>query len=110
MMVTTSVRLVTLAVAGLLLCGFTLTPEYELRIKEDVAVCVAHARQEYASFDAFVSRVEPTSGEVAMRVLGGARGEFAFTKCLMTIRDWTWVDDRVQRVTTPARVTPKVTP
>ncbi len=100
------VRLVILAVGGLLLCGFILTPEYEQRVREDVAVCVAHARQDSASFDAFVSRVEPTTGEVSMRVLGDARGEFAFTKCLMTIRNWTWVGDRVQRVTTPARVTP----
>lgn len=80
--------------AGVLGCGFTLTSEYQNRVQVDVTACVTYAKADSPSFDASVLRIEPTTGEVRLRVIGDPRGEFTFIKCLMTIRDWTWAGEK----------------
>jgi hypothetical protein len=83
--------LILIGVVGLLACGFTLTTKYQERVRDDVAACAIYAKEESPSFDAVVFRIEPTTGEIRLRVTGDPRGEFTFIKCLMTIRNWTWV-------------------
>lgn len=84
-------HVIVVSAVGLLACGFTVTSEYQTRVRDDVTACATYAKQESPSFDAVVIRIEPTTGEVRWRVVGDQRGEFTFIKCLMTIRDWTWV-------------------
>lgn len=97
-----------IAAAGVLACGFTVTSAYHHRVQADVTACVTYAKGDSPTFEASVIRVEPTTGEVRLRVIGDPRGEFTFIKCLMTIRDWTWGGEKSTgfHPPRPSRATP----
>jgi len=95
-------RLVALGAAGLLVCGFAVTPEYEQQAREEVATCVGYAKRDSASFDAVVRSVDPTTGEVRIdRLNANARGEFTFATCLMAIRKWRVVERHLPKTADP---------
>ncbi len=86
-------RLVGVGAAGLLLCGFALTPEYEQQARDEVAFCVGFAKRDFPSFEAAVRSIDPATGEVAIeRLDSNARGEVTFARCLMAIRKWRLVE------------------
>ncbi len=95
-------RLIVLGAAGLFVCGFVVTPEYEQQAREDVATCAGYARHESPSFEAAVRSIDPTTGEVRIaRQHADARGEFAFEKCLMAIRKWRVVERNLPKTVDP---------
>jgi len=95
-------RLVVLGAAGLLLCGFAVTPEYEQQARSDVGFCVGYAKRDSPSFEATVRSVDTTTGGVRIdRVNANARGEFAFATCLMAIRKWRLVERHLPRTVDP---------
>ncbi len=92
-----------MAAAGVLASGFTVTSEYQNRVRADVTACVTYAKGDSPSFEASVIRIEATTGEVRLRVIGDSRGEFTFIKCLMTIRDWSWAGEKSTGLHPPLR-------
>jgi hypothetical protein len=83
-------RLIVLAAASLLLCGFALTPEYEQQARDEVTFCVGLAQRDFPSFDPAVRSIDPATGEVAIDGLNpNARGEPTgglVKKCVNKIR------------------------
>jgi hypothetical protein len=76
-----------------LACGFAWPPDYVEQSRADVAICVAYARQTSPRFDARVESVDLETGRVEIqRVPGDARGELAFSKCLLSVRRWRFID------------------
>lgn len=96
------IRLIIFGVAGLFLCGFAVTPEYEQQAREDVATCVSYAKRELPPFEAVVRSIDPTTGEVRIdRLNADARGDFAFGKRLMAMRKWRVVERNLSKTVDP---------
>ena len=101
-------RLALATAAGLFLCGFTLTPEYEKQAREEVAFCAAFARRDAPSFDATVASIDRKTGELRIeRVNSTPRGEVAFGNCLAGIRKGRLVERHLPKTADP---TPPMTP
>ena len=76
----------------LLTCGFVWPPEYADESRADVATCVQYARHSSPSFDAQVRGVDLSTGQVDIQREGDARGEVAFSKCLLAVRQWRLIE------------------
>jgi hypothetical protein len=77
----------------LLTCGFAWPPDYAEQSRADVATCVGYARRTSPSFDAHVRSVDLETGHVDIeRSPGDARGEVAFSKCLLVVRHWRLIE------------------
>jgi len=76
----------------LLTCGFVWPPEYAEQSRADVVTCVDYARHTSPSFDAQVRDVDLTTGRVDIQREGDARGELAFSKCLLAVRQWRLIE------------------
>jgi hypothetical protein len=74
-----------------------------IRVQVDITACVTYAKGDSPAFEASVIRIEPTTGDVRLRVIGDPRGEFTFIKCLMTIRDWSWAGEKSTGLHPPLR-------
>ncbi len=95
-------RLAVVSAAGLLLCGFTLTSEYEEQARDEVAFCVGFAKRDAPSFDAAVRSIDPKTGEVRIdRLNSTPRGEVAFGNCLMGIRKGRLVERHLPKTADP---------
>src|SRR5260370_14031983 len=79
----------TLSGSVLLTCGFAWPPDYADQSRADVATCVEYARYTSPHFEAAVREVDLATGRVDIeRTANDARGEVAFSKCLLAVRQW----------------------
>jgi hypothetical protein len=86
-----------------LLCsGFTLPPDYAEQSRADVGLCVSYARLTSPTFDARVREVDLETGYVEIERAGDdVRGERAFTRCLLAVRQWRLVERHLPKPTEP---------
>ena len=76
----------------LLTTGFVWPPEYVDESRADVATCVQYAQQTSPAYYAQVRDVDLTTGRVDIQRIGDARGEVAFSKCLLAVRQWRLIE------------------
>ena len=96
------IRAIVLGCTVLLTCGFTWPPDYAEQSRADVATCVQYARQTSPRFEAAVREVDMTTGRVDIeRTANDARGEVAFSKCLLAVRQWRLIERNLPRPPLP---------
>lgn len=96
------IRAIVLGCTVLLTCGFTWPPEYAEQTRADVAICVQYARQTSPRFEAEVREVDLATGRVDIqRTANDARGEVAFSKCLLAVRQWRLIERNLPRSPEP---------
>ena len=96
------IRAIVLGCTGLLTCGFTWPPDYAEQTRADVAICVQYARQTSPRFEAEVREVDLATGRVDIqRTANDARGEVAFSKCLLVVRQWRLIERNLPRSPEP---------
>ena len=92
------IRAIVLGCTVLLTCGFTWPPDYAEQTRADVATCVQYARQTSPRFEAEVREVDLATGRVDIqRTANDARGEVAFSKCLLAVRQWRLIERNLPR-------------
>ena len=82
----------TLSGTLLLTCGFVWPPEYAEQSRADVATCVQYAQATSPTYYAQVRDVDLATGRVDIQRIGDARGEVAFSKCLLAVRQWRLIE------------------
>ena len=88
----------TLSSTVLLTCGFAWPPDYADQSRADVATCVEYARHSSPHFEAAVREVDLATGRVDIeRTANDARGEVAFSKCLLAVRQWRLIERNLPR-------------
>ena len=88
-------------------CAFTWPPEYVEQSRADVATCVSYARLTSPAFDAQVRGVDLQTGKVDITSSpGDSRGERAFSKCLLSVRQWRLIDRHLPKPTEPPPMEP----
>ena len=96
------IRAIVLGCTVLLTCGFTWPPEYVEQTRADVAICVQYARRTSPRFEAEVREVDLATGRVDIqRTANDARGEVAFSKCLLAVRQWRLIERNLPRSPEP---------
>ena len=91
----------------LLTCGFVWPPEYADESRADVATCVQYAQQTSPTYYALVRDVDLTTGRVDIQRIGDARGEVAFSRCLLAVRQWRLIERNLPpRVPEPEHAEP----
>ncbi|HET8531075.1 MAG TPA: hypothetical protein VFO08_08005 [Methylomirabilota bacterium] len=96
------IRAIVLGCTVLLTCGFTWPPEYAEQTRADVAICVQYARRTSPRFEAEVREVDLATGQVDIqRTANDARGEVAFSKCLLAVRQWRLIERNLPRSPEP---------
>lgn len=96
------IRAIVLGCTVLLTCGFTWPPDYAEQSRADVATCVQYARRTSPRFEAQVREVDLTTGRVDIeRTANDARGEVAFSKCLLAVRQWRLIERNLPRTPAP---------
>ena len=92
----------TLSGTVLLTCGFAWPPDYADQSRADVATCVEYARYTSPHFEAAVREVDLATGRVDIeRTANDARGEVAFSKCLLAVRQWRLIERNLPRSPEP---------
>jgi hypothetical protein len=92
----------TLIGSVLLTCGFAWPPDYADQSRADVATCVEYARYTSPHFEAAVREVDLATGRVDIeRTANDARGEVAFSKCLLAVRQWRLIERNLPRSPEP---------
>jgi hypothetical protein len=88
----------TLSGTVLLTSGFAWPPDYADQSRADVATCVEYARRASPHFSAAVRDVDLATGRVDIeRTANDARGEVAFSKCLLAVRQWRLIERNLPR-------------
>jgi hypothetical protein len=96
------IRAIMLGGVAVLTVVFAWPPDYAEQSRSDVATCVGYARQSSPSFDAQVRGVDLTTGRVDIeRSASDARGEVAFSKCLLAMRHWRLIERNLPSATEP---------
>jgi hypothetical protein len=96
------VKAIVLGSVATLTVGFAWPPDYAEQSRAEVATCVSYARQSSPGFEAQVRDVNLTTGHVDIqRSAGDARGEVAFAKCLLAMRQWRLIERNLPRPTDP---------
>ena len=96
------VRVIALGCVAALTVGFTWPADYAEQSRADVATCVSYARRVSPTFDAQVRDVDLTTGRVDIqRSPGDVRGEAAFSKCLLAVRQWRLIERHLPRPADP---------
>lgn len=96
------IRAIVLGCTVVLTCGFTWPPDYVEQSRADVATCVQYARQSSPRFEAQVREVDLATGRVDIqRTASDARGEVAFSKCLLAVRQWRLIERNLPRSPAP---------
>ena len=95
-------RAITLGCVAVLTVGFAWPPDYAEQSRADVATCVGYARQTSPRFDAEVRDVDLATGRVDIQhSAGDARGEVAFSKCLLAVRQWRLIERNLPKPADP---------
>jgi hypothetical protein len=98
----TMARVIVLTCTVLLCSGFTFPPDYAAQSRADVGLCVSFARHTSPTFDAHVRDVNLETGYVEIdRAPNDARGDRAFTRCLLAVRQWRLVERHLPKPTEP---------
>lgn len=109
-MIRASSRVTLQAIAFAIACGSLVTqtaafmwpPDYAEQSRQDVATCVSYARRISPDFEAEVREVDLATGRVDIqRSAGDARGEVAFSKCLVVVRQWRLIERNLPRPADP---------
>jgi len=96
------IRAIVLGCAALLACAFTWSSDYAEQSRADVAMCVTYARQVSPGFDARVESVDRETGRVEIRrAAGDTRGELAFSRCLLAVRQWRLIERNLPKPIDP---------
>lgn len=100
-------RAIVVGCTALLGLGFAWPPEYVEESRADVATCVGYARRVSPSFAATVKSVDLQTGRVDIeRSAGDARGEVAFSRCLLAVRQWRLIERHLPRAPAPEPIDP----
>jgi hypothetical protein len=100
-------RVIVLTCTVLLCSGFTFPPDYAEQSRADVGLCVSFARRTSPTFHARVRDVNLETGYVDIeRAADDARGDRAFTRCLLAVRQWRLVERHLPKPTEPGAPDP----
>jgi len=103
-------RLVLLGSAGLLLCGFSFTADYERDARSDVDFCAGYTRRDVPSFEASVVAIDQTSGAIQIdRRNATGPANAVFDRCMVSVRKWRLVERYLPRTADPTPPTSPVT-
>ncbi|HKW91613.1 MAG TPA: hypothetical protein VJX92_06915 [Methylomirabilota bacterium] len=95
-------RAIVVMSVALISFGFAWPPDYAEQSRADVATCVSYARLTSPAFDAQVRSVDLQTGKVDITSSpGDSRGERAFSKCLLSVRQWRLIDRHLPKPTEP---------
>ena len=96
------IRAIVLGCTALMTCGFTWPPDYAEQSRADVATCVGYARRTSPGFAAQVRSVDLETGLVDIqRSSDDARGDVAFSKCLLAVRHWRIIERNLPKPADP---------
>ena len=100
-------RALVLTCTALLCSGFAWPPDHAEQSRADVTTCVSYAQRTSPTFTAWVRDVDLQTGHVDIERLAtdDARGERAFTRCLLAVRQWRLIERNLPKPTEPG--TPK---
>ena len=99
-------RAIVLTCAVLLCSGFAWPPDHAEQSRADVATCVIFAQRTSPAFTAWVRDVDLETGHVDIERAADARGERAFSRCLVAVRHWRLVERTLPKPTEPDRPDP----
>jgi hypothetical protein len=100
-------RAIIVGCSALLGLGFAWPSDYAEQSRADVATCVGYARQTSPGFDAKVSAVDLETGRVDIeRSQSDARGELAFSRCLLSVRHWRLIERNLPKPADPGKADP----
>jgi hypothetical protein len=99
-------RAIVLTCAVLLCSGFAWPPDHAEQSRADVATCVIFAQRTSPTFTAWVRDVDLETGHVDIERAADARGERAFSRCLVAVRHWRLVERNLPKPTEPDRPDP----
>ncbi len=93
-------RAIVVMCIALLSCGFAWPPDYAEQSRADVVTCVGYARLISPGFVARVNSIDLQSGRVEIQSSpGDSRGERAFSKCLLSVRQWRLIEQYLPKTT-----------
>ena len=99
-------RLVLLGSAGLLLCGFTFTADYEREAKSDVDFCASYTRRDVPSFETSVVAIDRATGAIQIdRRNASGSANALFDRCLVGVRKWRLVERYLPKTADPTQPT-----
>ncbi|HYB71444.1 MAG TPA: hypothetical protein VEH80_12250 [Candidatus Bathyarchaeia archaeon] len=94
---------IALGCAAVACCGFAWPPEYAEQSRADVSACERYARETSPGFEAHVRSVDLATGQVDIeRTPNDTRGEVAFSKCLLSFRQWRLIERNLPKLPAPA--------
>ncbi len=86
------IRAIVLTCTVLLCSGFAWPPDHAEQSRADVATCVIFAQRASPTFTAWVRDVDLETGHVDIERAADARGERAFSRCLVAVRHWRLIE------------------
>jgi hypothetical protein len=99
-------RAIVLTCAVLLCTGFAWPPDYAEQSRADVTTCVSFAQRTSPTFTARVREVDLETGRVDIERAADARGERAFSRCLLAVRHWRLIERNLPKPTGPGTPDP----
>ena len=100
------IRANVLTCAVLLCSGFAWPPDHAEQSRADVTTCVIFAQRASPTFTAWVRDVDLETGHVDIERAADARGERAFSRCLVAVRHWRLIERNLPKPTEPGRPDP----
>jgi hypothetical protein len=96
------IRAFVVGCTALLCCAFAWPPEYVEQSRADVSTCETYARATTPRFEARVQSVDLATGRVEIeRTPNDTRGEVAFSKCLLAVRQWRLIERNLPKLPAP---------
>jgi hypothetical protein len=100
-------RAIVLTCTVLLCSGFAWPPDFADQSRADVTTCVSYARRTSPGFEARVRSVDLESGHVDIEHSpNDSRGERAFSRCLLSVRQWRLIERNLPKLTEPGKPDP----
>jgi hypothetical protein len=101
-------RAIVLTCTVLLCSGFAWPPDYAEQAQADVSTCLCYAQRTSPSFAALVRGVVLQNGHVDIEraAIDDARGERAFSRCLLAVRQWRLIERNLPKLTEPGEPDP----
>jgi hypothetical protein len=101
-------RAIVLTCTVLLCSGFVWPPDYAEESRGDVTTCVSYAQRTSPSFSAWVRDVDLQTGRVDIErsPVDDGRGERAFSRCLLAVRQWRLIERNLPKLTEPGEPDP----
>lgn len=101
-------RAIVLTCTVLLCSGFAWPPDYAEESRADVVTCVSYAQRTSPGFSARVRDVDLQTGQVDIErsTVDDRRGERAFSRCLLAVRQWRLIERNLPKPTEPGEPDP----